>query len=67
MYKVKPTEDEKDRIASGNVAILLKYLEDSDRNIIRELKVDKHGNTPFLQGASSVIDSLLTILRRNAS
>lgn len=66
MYKVKLTEEERDRISQGNAQILLKKLEESDRNVIKELKADKHDRVAYLQGVSYVIDELIKVLKRNA-
>lgn len=66
MYNVKISQEEKERIASGNVAILLQKLEESDKQVTKALKRDKQDNIAHLQGVSSVIDILIAILKRDA-
>lgn len=65
MYKVKLSEDEKERIAAGNTGILLSKLLQIDQQVVKELKQDKSGNVSFLQGISHIVDELITILQRN--
>lgn len=64
MYKTKVTEEERERIASGNVEILLKKLQLLDAQVTKELKKDKSGNVAFLQGISCITDDLIAILTR---
>ena len=62
MYNVKLTQDETDRIRSGDTALLIKKLEEGDMNLTSALKKSKD-NLAFYQGASHVVDALLKTLR----
>ena len=66
MYKVKVSEDEKERISTGNIHILLTKLEEVDKVLTRELKKHRGDDTAYLQGISSIVDELIVILKRNA-
>lgn len=64
MYKQKLTNQDIERIQGGDIKLLLEKLKSSDRKIIDELKTP-NSNTPFLQGASGIVDRLIQILEVN--
>lgn len=66
MYKVKVSEDEKERISTGNFHILLTKLEEVDKVLTKELKKHRGDDIAYLQGISSIVDELISILKRNA-
>lgn len=64
MYNIKLTKEEGERLAKGDRQLLLDKLRDSDRKLTRDLKTPST-NTAFLQGASCVVDRLISILEIN--
>ena len=62
MYDLKLTQDEIDRMRAGDIPLLIKKLEESDRKLVLTLKKAKD-NLAFYQGASHVTDSLLKIIK----
>lgn len=66
MYKVKVSEDDKERISTGNFRILLTKLEEVDKVVTKELKKHRGDDIAYLQGISGIVDELISILKRNA-
>jgi len=64
LYKQKLTNQEVERIQSGDITLLLEFLHKSDQKIIADLKTP-NSNTSLLQGASGVVDRLIQILEVN--
>lgn len=62
MYKIQPTKDQLKRLKGGDKDLILKLLNDSDKNIVRDMKLNKTIDMAFLQGASHVIDRLIELL-----
>jgi len=66
MYKVRLSTDEKERIANGNVVLLLTKLVELDKSITKDLKKHKGDDIAYLQGISYIVDELISILNKDA-
>lgn len=62
---LKLSKDEQDRVRHGDTLLLEERLKELDKALVHKLKTlrDSH-DVRYMQGASHVVDSLLTILKK---
>jgi hypothetical protein len=62
MYRQKICLEDKKKIKGGDTALLLRFCEQGNEEVIKELK-KREGSVAFQQGISHILDQLISILK----